>query len=126
MARLILAEDDEVVGQMVSDALLAAGHAVGWLTDGIDAWQAIQRRPPQLAILDCNLPRLGGISILRKMRLSPAMIDIPVLMLTGRRGSADESIARYDGAGDYVTKPFHLPLLIGRVNALLDGERRWT
>ena len=71
-------------------------------------------------------PGWGGISILRKMRLSPAMIDIPVLMLTGRRGSADESIARYDGAGDYVTKPFHLPLLIGRVNALLDGERRWT
>ncbi|WP_066547587.1 MULTISPECIES: response regulator transcription factor [unclassified Sphingomonas] len=125
MARLILAEDDEILGRMVSDALGAAGHAVGWLVDGQSAWDAMLWRPPHLAILDCNLPRMTGITILRQMRVSQTLVEVPVIMLTGRRGAADQSIARYEGANDYVTKPFDMPLLLARVNSLLERSRRW-
>lgn len=126
MGRIIFADDDDVVAEVVSDALIAAGHAVGWLSDGRSAYEVIKRRPPDLVILDCNMPEMSGIMVLREMRKSPALCDLPVLMLTGRQGDADERIARYEGASDYISKPFDPPLLVARAEALMRGERRWN
>lgn len=126
MARIILADDDEIIAEMVSDALLKSGHAVGWFGDGRSALDFIGRRPPDLVILDCNMPQMSGIMVLREMRGSPQLCELPVLMLTGRSGDSDERIARYEGANDYISKPFDEGLLVGRVESLLRGERRWN
>lgn len=125
MARIILADDDEIIGDLVTDAFMAAGHAVGWLKDGRSALEAIRRRPPDLAILDCNMPDLSGINVLRELRKSQTLFRLPVMMLTARQSDQDKEIARFEGANDYMRKPFDPVVLVGRAEALMNGENRW-
>lgn len=123
MARIIIAEDDDIVGEIVRDALVAAGHGVGLLTNGKEALRVIVARRPDLVILDCNMPDLGGLLVLREMRNSVDLCEIPVLILTGRQSERDVELAMYEGANDYVKKPFDPEELVFRVETLL-GKRR--
>lgn len=125
MARIILADDDEIVADIVISALLAAGHPVGWFANGKEALAMIRRRPPELVILDCEMPGLSGPLVLREMRRSALLFRVPVLMLTVRSGLSDERIARFDGADDYVGKPFDPEFFVVRVEALLAGRRNF-
>lgn len=70
MARIILADDDEIIADVVTDAFMAAGHAVGWLPNGRAALDAMKRRRPDLAILDCNMPEMSGLNLIRELRRS--------------------------------------------------------
>lgn len=124
MARIIIADDDEIVATIVCDALFGAGHAVGWVSDGERALEVVRRRAPDLLILDCNMPGKSGIMVLRELRQSPHFYRLPVLMLTARGSTSDEEIARYEGANDYLTKPFDPIELIDRVGELMMGRRR--
>lgn len=126
MARIIIADDDEIVATIVSDALFAAGHAVGWVQDGASALEVVRRRAPALLILDCNMPGKSGIMVLRELRQSPHLYALPVLMLTARGSGSDEEIARYEGANDYLTKPFDPIELVDRVGDLVAGRRRFA
>lgn len=119
MARIIMADDDEIVGELVSDALIGAGHAVGLLDNGADALTVIRARRPDLVILDCNMPEKSGLLVLREMRNSNDFCKTPVLILTGRRSERDVEIAMYTGADDYMTKPFDPDELVYRVEELL-------
>ncbi|MGB5778431.1 MAG: response regulator [Allopontixanthobacter sediminis] len=123
MGRIILADDDEIVAELVSEVLIDAGHAVGWLKDGKSALDVIRQRPPDLIILDCNMPEMSGMEVLRELRKSIDLYDIPVLMLTGRQSESDERIVRYEGANDYLRKPFDPVDLIGKAETLMRGER---
>ena len=124
MARIIVAEDDDIVAEVVRDALVDAGHAVGVLPTGAQALAVIRARMPELVILDCNMPELSGLLVLREMRLSPALADIPVLILTGRRSEQDETLAMFEGANGYMKKPFEPANLVHRVERLLEAHRR--
>lgn len=119
MSRIILADDDPVIGQLASDALLQAGHAVGWVADGIQALKVMRARPPSLAIIDCGMPVMSGVQLVRAMRGDGRLCGIPVLMLTARQSDIDEHLALTAGAQDYLRKPVDLDLLVGRVEALL-------
>ena len=119
MARIILAEDDEIVAEIARDALMAAGHGIGVLSDGAAALRVIRERKPDLVILDCNMPELSGLLVLRQMRDSPELHAIPVLVLTARDSRRDEEIAFYEGADDYMRKPFEPEELVFRVEELL-------
>ena len=119
MTRIILADDDPVIGQLVADALLRAGHAVGWVADGDAALKVMRARPPSLAILDCGMPGLSGVALVRAMRSDGRLCGVPVLMLTARQSDTDESLALAAGAQDYLRKPVDLDLLVGRVEVLL-------
>lgn len=124
MARIILAEDDEIVAELVRDVLMGAGHGVGVLPTGAQALAVIRSRMPDLVILDCNMPEMSGLLVLREMRNSPKLAGIPVLMLTGRRSEKDVSLAMYDGANDYMKKPFDPDELVFRVEDLLAPKTR--
>lgn len=124
MTRIVLADDDELVAGIVQDVLGAAGHAVGWLANGKAALDLVRRRPPHLLILDCNMPELSGIQLLRILRGSPALYELPVLMLTARQSDEDERIARYEGANDFLRKPFTAHVLLGRAEALINGRKQ--
>jgi len=119
VARIIMAEDDEIVGEVASEALIGAGHAVGLLNNGADALRVIRQRRPDLVILDCNMPEISGVLVLRKMRDMPELADMPVMMLTGRQSARDSEIAYFAGADDYMTKPFDPDELVFRVEELL-------
>lgn len=123
MSRIIVADDDEIIVEIVRKALADEDYIIGWLSDGQTALDVMRQRPPDLVILDCNMPGMAGISVLREMRKSVDLWDVPVLMLTGRQSESDERIGRYEGANDYMRKPFHPAALAQRAKALLDGAR---
>ena len=119
MARIILVDDDPVIGDLVVNSMLDAGHAIGWVADAATALRVMRQRPPQLAIIDCSMPGMSGVDLLRTMRSEGDLCHVPAVMLTARRSSQDEAIAYGAGADDYLRKPIDLDFLIGRINALL-------
>ena len=118
MARIILAEDDDIAAQVVVESLMAAGHAVAHFPNGVQALAAMRFRVPNLAILDCGMPVLNGIETLRAIRTDRYLYRLPVLMLTARDARTDEDIALYEGANAYMRKPFDPDELIVQVEAL--------
>ena len=124
MARIIFADDDPLLGEMVASALINAGHAVGWVGDGEQAIRAIQFRPPELVILDLDMPEATGMDVLREMRRVRALSRIPVLMLTANAGREDQNIAYYDGADDYLTKPCDPEEVVFRAEVLIRQHSR--
>tara|TARA_R110000772_G_scaffold111558_4_gene215539 strand:- start:3457 stop:3849 length:393 start_codon:yes stop_codon:yes gene_type:complete len=123
MARIIYAEDDEIMGEIVRDALSSAGHVVGVVENGKAALKAISIKLPELVILDCSIPELSGIEVLRSIRLSRHLYDTPVLMLTARSSEKDVSLAAYAGADGYIKKPFDPEYLVFLAESLLKEGR---
>lgn len=119
MALIHLADDDPLVRDVVQATLTAHGHVVGMVDNGADAVRIFEAKQPDLVILDCTMPKLGGIDALRQIRLLSGEDHTPVLMLTGRRSSMDETIAIRAGANDYLRKPFSPTQLLVRVELLL-------
>ncbi|UZK70802.1 response regulator transcription factor [Sphingomonas sp. S1-29] len=124
MARIIVAEDDEILGEIACDVLVAYGHAAGLVQDGAEALQIVKTRRPDLLVLDCNLPGMSGVTVLRELRNMPAFCDLPIMMLTGRRGAQDEELARFAGADDYMKKPFDPDEFVFRVEELLTRKQK--
>ncbi len=117
MARILLAEDDIILSQMILDNLTALGFAVEISHDGIDASEFVRNQSYDLLILDWNLPGMTGIEIctlFRKLGKTE-----PVLMLTSKSEIADKEKGLDSGADDYLTKPFDFRELAARVKSLL-------
>ena len=123
MARIIIAEDDEIVSEVVREAFTKAGHVVGVVENGADAVRAIKVKQPDLVILDCNMPELSGLMVLREIRTALALYDTPVLVLTGRQSQRDVDLAFNQGADDYMKKPFDPEELVFRVEELLENRK---
>ena len=124
MARIIVADDDELLGEIARDALIDGGHAAALLTNGADALKVIKSRIPDLVVLDCNMPDLSGLLVLREMRNTLELCDVPVLILTGRQSERDVELAIYAGANDYMKKPFDPDELLFRVDELLAKKHK--
>jgi DNA-binding response OmpR family regulator len=119
MALILIADDDELVVDVVRAALGARGHIVGAVDDGMPVAGIVEFKRPKLVILDCNMPELSGIEALRQIRALPNAYATPVLMLTACRGEFDEQIAIRAGANNYLRKPFDPDQLVSRVETLL-------
>lgn len=115
--RLLLVEDDELLGDAVKTGLTQFGYIVEWLKDGDTARAAIKTDSFELIILDLSLPRLSGISLLQMIR--QANNTTPVIILTARESVEDRIKGLDSGADDYITKPFDLNELGARVRALI-------
>lgn len=115
--RLLLVEDDRLLGQTVKQALDAEGYAVDWLSDGALVMTAVKAGDYDLLILDRRLPGISGIDILRSLRNDN--IDTQVLMLTAYDAIADRVAGLDAGADDYLTKPFDMDELFARIRSLL-------
>lgn len=119
MARILIADDDELIAELASEVLIDVGHACGWVTSAEQAWEVAHKRRPDILLLDQGLPGMSGVTLLRKFRGSPQFYDLPVVMFTAMRGAEDEAQAIYAGAQDYVRKPFDPAQLISRVARIL-------
>lgn len=115
--RILLAEDDPLLGDGVRAGLLQAGFAVDWVTDGEDARLALAGEPYDAVLLDLGLPKADGLAVLRELRA--ARNPVPVLILTARDALADRVAGLDAGADDYLVKPFALAELQARLRALL-------
>ena len=115
--RLLLVEDDTMIGEAVLDLLRAEHYAVDWVKDGEMAETALRSQTYDLVLLDLGLPRRDGLAVLRAMRARKERI--PVLIATAR-DSVQQRIEGLDaGADDYVLKPYDLDELLARIRALL-------
>ena len=115
--RLLLVEDDHMIGETVVDVLRAENFAVDWIQDGVSAQAALRAQAYDLVLLDLALPGRDGLDVLRALRAAKSRI--PVLIATAR-DSIEQRIAGLDaGADDYVLKPYDLGELLARVRALL-------
>ncbi|WP_277211484.1 response regulator transcription factor [Isoptericola croceus] len=121
-ARVLLADDDEDIRDLVAFKLGQAGYAVQAVDDGMSAWEAFQADLPRMVVLDVMMPGLSGIDVLRKIRGSGAP-EVPVLLLSSRSQDADIDLGFAIGATDYVIKPFSPRELLHRVNGLLARTR---
>ena len=119
MAHILIADDDELIAEMASDILIDAGHACGWVTNGEDALTLMEKRRPDILLLDQDMPGISGVSLLRRLRGSEKFYDLPVIMFTAMSGEADEDRAMYAGAQDYIRKPFSPLILTGRIERAL-------
>lgn len=119
MALILLVDDDPLIADVVSQSLGKAGHAVGVLVDGRRALEVIEFKRPALVLLDCAMPFMPGIEVLRKIRSSRSCFDVPVLMLTARGRTADRDIAMRAGATAYMSKPFEVDRLISKADQMI-------
>ena len=117
--RLLLVEDDHMIGESLVRGLRDDGYIVDWVKDGAAALAAIQdtETPYAVAVLDWNLPRRDGLSVLKSARA--AGNTVPVLMITARDELADRVSGLDGGADDYLVKPFELAELKARLRSLL-------
>ncbi len=116
-ARILVVEDHDDLAEALDINLTHAGHDVERVRDGREALLAVRARTPDLILLDLNLPRMDGFSVLDRLRGEGMWM--PVLILSARGASADKVEGFRLGADDYVTKPFSVGELLGRVCALL-------
>ena len=123
MAKIVVADDDADIRNMVGFRLTRAGHEVIAVADGAAALDACREQEPDLAVLDLMMPGLGGLDAARQIRADPALQDVRILMLTARAQESDIEQGFSAGADDYLTKPFSPRELSSRVAALLGRGR---
>jgi DNA-binding response OmpR family regulator len=118
--RVLVVEDEQDIAMLIKHALERSGDAhVEIVPTGDEALRSAAQSPPDLLILDLNLPVLSGTEVCRVLRAQPATAHIPIIMLTARTSEADRVGGLDLGADDYVTKPFSLRELAARVRAVL-------
>ena len=122
--RVLIVEDEQDIAGLIKHMLERSGGTVADVVNSGDAaLKAAAERPPDLVILDLNLPVLGGLEVCRILRARPETASIPIIMLTARTSEAERVIGLDLGADDYVTKPFSLRELAARVRAVLRRAR---
>src|SRR5712675_3233291 len=118
--RVLLIEDDKMVGAAVEQALRDAAYAVDWVTDGETAIHVAESEAYEVALLDLGLPQADGREVLRRLRALGR--KLPVIIVTAR-DSVDDRIDGLDlGADDYLVKPFEIRELLARMRAVLRRE----
>ena len=119
VARILVADDDVDIRELVEFKLSTLGHEVVAVGDGAAAIDACQAHRPDLAVLDVMMPGVSGLDAIRAIRADPALADLPVILLTARAQESDVETGFDSGADDYITKPFSPRELASRVQALL-------
>lgn len=115
--RLLLIEDDPMIGKSIRDGLRREGYSVDWVRDGWAGEQSVNTEAYDMLILDLGLPRKDGLAVLSSIRAAGQLM--PVLIITAR-SEVDDRVTGLDaGEDDYLVKPFSMPELSARVRALL-------
>jgi len=115
--RLLLVEDDTMIGESLEEGLRSERYAVDWVRDGHSALLALDHDVYDVILLDIGLPRLSGLELLAKYRAANG--KAPVLIITARDSKTDRVAGLDCGADDYVVKPFDFDELCARIRALL-------
>jgi two-component system, OmpR family, alkaline phosphatase synthesis response regulator PhoP len=121
--RVLLCDDDVHILRAAEFKLKRAGYDVRTAGDGQEGWELIEREVPDVVVTDCQMPRLDGFGLLRRIRQNPETESLPVMMLTAKGFEIDESEAasEYD-VHEVIAKPFSPRELLQKVDALLAGQ----
>ena len=116
---IYLLEDDDSIRKLVIYALQSQGYEAAGFERPSEFWHAVNRKLPELVLLDVMLPEEDGLSVLKKLRGASATNEIPVIMLTAKNTEFDRVTGLDCGADDFVSKPFGMMELLARVRAVL-------
>ena len=119
MALIYIVEDDKNISEIESFALKNVGYEVSEFSNAKDFYRALEKRVPDLFLLDIMLPDEDGLSIIRKLKANPKTSYPPIILVTAKTAEIDKVKGLDTGADDYMTKPFGVMELISRVKALL-------
>ncbi|WPC05880.1 response regulator [Pseudomonas benzenivorans] len=119
---VLIADDEPNIVISLEFLLQQAGYQVRVAHDGQQAWESIQRQPPDLVLLDVMLPHLSGFDLCQKIRENPAWARLRIVMLTAKGREVEISKGLALGADAYITKPFSTQDLLARVRTLLEGD----
>ena len=122
MAKILLAEDEKQIGDMIAFKLTNSGHQVIRAGDGEQALQLAANGTPDLIMLDAMMPVLGGFEVLRRLKADATLRAVPVIMVTAKGHERDVLSGLRGGAVDYIVKPFSLKELAARVELALAKE----
>ena len=122
MAKILLAEDDNQIADMIRFKLTNGGHQIVRAHDGEEAVKLAARERPDLILLDAMMPGLSGFEVLRRLKADSAVRSIPVIMVTAKGHERDVLTGLRGGAIDYIVKPFSLKELSARVELALRRE----
>ena len=115
--RVLIVEDDPMIGQALTAGLRESGYTTDWVRDGPAAELALSHGVYDLALLDLGLPRKDGLEVLKTIRR--ARVELPVLVISARESLAERVRGLDSGADDYLTKPFDLDEVLARMRAVL-------
>ncbi len=124
MARILVAEDDPDIANLLAHYLQRAGFEADSVASGVDVLPRIKKAPPDLLLLDLMLPGLDGLEVCRAVRSDPSTAAIPIIMVTAKGEESDRIVGLELGADDYITKPFSPNEVIARIRALLRRAQR--
>lgn len=116
MNNILIIEDDKLIREELQTLLSNAGFAVSCVTDFENVLAQVKEESPDLILLDINLPAQNGYSLCASIR---RFSEVPILFLTGRNTAMDELQALTLGGDDFIAKPYNIPILLARINALL-------
>ena len=119
MAKILIADDDAILTEMLRFRLENARHQVVTAADGMAALDRATSEPIDLIVLDSMMPVIAGPEVLARLKADPKTANIPVVMLTARSGETDVVAALKGGASEYLTKPFIPQELMVRIEKLL-------
>jgi DNA-binding response OmpR family regulator len=124
MSRILVAEDDPDIANLLSHYLQKAGFDAAIVGSGRDVLPRIRKEPPDLLLLDLMLPGIDGLEVCRALRADVNTAAIPVIMLTAKGEESDRIVGLELGADDYITKPFSPNEVVARIRALLRRATR--
>lgn len=119
MARILIADDDAILTEMLRFRLENAHHEVITAANGVAALDCVTSKRVDLIVLDSMMPMIAGPEVLARLKANPATAEIPVVMLTARSGEGDVVAGLKAGASEYLTKPFIPQELLIRIEKLL-------
>ena len=120
---VLVVEDDPALGDVIVTALKDDGLDAKLAQDGDEAMREVDEESPSVIVLDLMMPKRDGFSVLRELRADGRILRIPVIVVTAIFGLSERNYATELGAADYITKPFDLDDLVGRVKSLLQPTR---
>jgi DNA-binding response OmpR family regulator len=122
MSKILIAEDQADLREMIAFTLQLAGHEVISVADGLEAFNQAEEAKPDLIILDLHMPKLTGYQVCERLKARDEFHRTPIVIISAK-GNADEVQAGLDaGAEEYIRKPFELDHLMQRVDALLTSD----
>jgi CheY-like chemotaxis protein len=124
MAKILIAEDEPDIRDLVMFTLQFAGHEVVTANDGLEAVQMAETTQPDLVLLDVRMPRMTGYEACRRLRSAPATRHIPIVFLSAKGQESEINAGLESGAVEYLLKPFAPSELVEQVAALLAKYRK--
>ncbi|MBA4422488.1 MAG: DNA-binding response regulator [Syntrophus sp. (in: bacteria)] len=122
--KILVADDEKDIVELVAFNLEGEGFAVCRAYDGQKAWEMVNTEKPDLVILDLMMPEIPGMEVCGRIRRQETTASLPIIMLTAKSDPVDKILGLEIGADDYITKPFHVRELIARVRAVLRRSER--